>query len=93
MYTVISSIISALSAIFVCMLSQSGMAKKQAVQIDKQTALIELKLTQLTEDVRKHNNVIERTYALEEKCTLFAEKISAVNHRIDNLEKNMEKIS
>ena len=87
MYTVISSVISAFAAIFVCILSQIDIARKQAAQFDKQTALIELKLNQLTEDVRKHNSVIERTYALEEQCTLFEEKIKVANHRIDDLER------
>lgn len=90
MYTIISSIISAISAIFVCVLSQQNLARKQAMEMEKQTALIDLKLSQLAEDVKKHNSVIERTYALEEKCSLFMEKISVANHRIDDLEKKMD---
>lgn len=91
MYTIISSIISAATAIFVCLLSQIGLSRKQAAQMDKQTALIELRLTQLAEKVEKHNNVIERTFRLEESCKLFEEKIKVANHRIDDLERHLEK--
>lgn len=91
MYTIISSIISAVTAIFVCLLSQIGMSRKQAMQMEKQTALIELRLSQLAEKVEKHNNVIERTFRLEESCKLFEEKFKVANHRLDDLEKSMGK--
>lgn len=35
----------------------------------------------------KHNNVVERTYKLEELTALQEEKIKVANHRIDDLEK------
>ena len=53
---------------------------KLEAQLDKQTALLEQRLGQLSERVEKHNSVIERTYKLE--------KIKVANHRIDDLEKN-----
>ena len=49
--------------------------------------MIDYKLTELTKRVDKHNNVIERTYKLEELTALQEEKIKVANHRIDNLEK------
>lgn len=48
--------------------------------------LIEYKIDELTERVDKHNNLIERTYKLEEKAELFDEKMKVANHRIDDLE-------
>ena len=55
----------------------------------KQTRdLIEYRLTKLEEKVDKHNNVIERTYTLEELTALQEEKIKVANHRIDDLEKS-----
>lgn len=55
----------------------------------KQTRdLIEYRLTKLEEKVDKHNNVIERTYKLEELTALQEEKIKVANHRIDDLEKS-----
>lgn len=61
---------------------------KLEAQLDKQTALLEQRLGQLSERVEKHNNVIERTYKLEELTALQEEKIKVANHRIEDLEKN-----
>ena len=54
----------------------------------KSAALIAYRLEQLESKVEKHNNVIERTYKLEELTALQEEKIKVANHRIDDLEKN-----
>lgn len=61
---------------------------KLEAQLDKQTALLEQRLGQLSERVEKHNSVIERTYKLEELTALQDEKIKVANRRIDDLEKN-----
>ena len=60
---------------------------KLEAQRDKQTALLEQRLGQLSERVEKHNSVIERTYKLEELTALQEEKIKVANHRIEDLEK------
>lgn len=52
----------------------------------KAAALMEYRLQQLEEKVNKHNNLIERMYAVEEKATVLEEKIKVANHRIDDLE-------
>lgn len=52
----------------------------------KGQALIAYRLEQLEAKVNKHNNIIERTYKLEEDSAVLAEKISVANHRIDDLE-------
>ena len=88
METIISAIISAGAAIVVCLITQNRQAMKLEAQLDKQTALLEQRLGQLSERVEKHNNVIERTYKLEELTALQEEKIKVANHRIDDLEKN-----
>jgi hypothetical protein len=49
--------------------------------------LMAYRLQQLEEKVNKHNNLIERTFKLEEKETLLEEKVRVANHRIDDLEK------
>lgn len=53
----------------------------------KSNALIAYRLEELEKKVDKHNNVIERTYKLEELTALQEEKIRVVNHRISDLEK------
>nr|DAT68291.1 MAG TPA: hemolysin [Caudoviricetes sp.] len=44
------------------------------------------RLEQLEKKVQAHNNLIERTYALEEQTALQEEKIKVINHRIKDLE-------
>jgi hypothetical protein len=45
------------------------------------------RIEQLEKKVDKHNALIERTFRLEETCSLLGEKINVVNHRIDDLER------
>lgn len=52
----------------------------------KSSALIAYRLEQLEKKVEVHNGVIERTFRLEERCTLQDEKIRVANHRIEDLE-------
>lgn len=54
----------------------------------RSSALIAYRLEQLEKKVDKHNQVVERTYALEEKTNLLEERVKVANHRIDDLEKN-----
>lgn len=80
MDTIISSLISGFVAIAVCIFTQ-------ALQNSKTRALIEYRLMELEKKQDKHNDVIERTYKLEEQTAIHEEKIKVANHRIDDLEK------
>lgn len=80
--TVLSSLISAGVAIMVCIITQYAQNRKTV-------ALIEYKIEELTKKVDKHNNLIERTYKLEETMALHDEKIKVANHRIDDLEEKV----
>lgn len=53
----------------------------------KSTALITYRINQLEKKVQAHNNLIERTYRLEETARVHEEKIQVANHRIKDLEK------
>lgn len=78
--TIICAIISAASAIIVCVLTQRASAKKTE-------ALIVYRLDELEKKVDKHNSLVERTYKLEERTEVQEEKIKVANHRIDDLER------
>lgn len=80
METIISACISAGAAIIVCVWNNHA-------QLEKTRALMEYKLDELTKRVDKHNNVIERTYDLEEKMGIQEERMKVANHRIDDLER------
>ena len=56
----------------------------------KSAALIAYRLEALERKVQAHNNLIERTYKLEERTELQEEKIKVANHRIEDLEKKVD---
>ena len=55
-------------------------------QLEMSMAVTNTKLEDLTKQVEKHNNVVERVFKLEETDKLLDEKISVANHRILDLE-------
>lgn len=73
--TVIGAIISGVVALIV-----SGR------QNSKTMALVEYRLEQLEKKVDKHNNLVERMYAVEEDQKVLTERMKVANHRIDDLE-------
>lgn len=52
--------------------------------------LMTYRIEQLEQKVEKHNQVIERTYRLEEATAVQAEQIRVINHRIEDLERHEE---
>lgn len=80
------ALISAAVTLMVCLINSYCQTKQIDKKHDKTIALIEYKLDELTKRVDKHNNVIERTFKLEEVTALQEEKIKVVNHRIEDLE-------
>lgn len=57
-----------------------SMDKSMDAKLDKQQAVTETKLEELTREVRVHNNFAQRVPVLEEQ-------IKVANHRIEDLEK------
>ena len=78
--TIIGSVISAVTAIIVCILNSNANHKKLISELEKHDELQAYRIEQLEKKQDKHNNLIERTYILEEK-------IKVANHRIDDLER------
>lgn len=74
-------------AIVVALLGMIGTFSGSYLANRKNAVLISYRLEQLEQKVNKHNNLIERTYKLEEACALYDEKFKVANHRIDDLEK------
>lgn len=52
----------------------------------KSAALIEYRLQELEKKQDKHNKVIERTYALEDRTNILEVQMKVADHRIDDLE-------
>jgi TolA-binding protein len=60
--------------------SNNRTAQSMDAKLDKQQAVTETKLEELTREVRMHNNFAQRVPVLEEQ-------IKVANHRIEDLEK------
>jgi len=56
--------------------------KKIEIQLDKQQAVTETKLENLTREVREHNNFAQKIPVIEEQ-------VKVANHRIEDLEKKV----
>lgn len=78
-----------ISTIIVAVLALIGTLSGAYFSNSKTKALLAYRLERLEERVNKHNNLVERTYHLQEEQELIKEKIKVANHRIDDLEKQM----
>lgn len=75
---------SFLSAIIVAVLSLIGTLAGSAMMGNKTQALLEFRLATLEEKVDKHNQVIERTYQLEQKTAILDERIDELRKELRN---------
>lgn len=73
--------------VIVALLSLVGTLLGAYLANRKSTALIAYRLEQLESKVSKHNEVIDRTYRLEEAEAVLKEQIKVANHRIEDLER------
>lgn len=64
--------------------SNNHTAQSMDAKLDKQQAVTETKLEELTREVRMHNNFAQRIPVMEEQ-------IKVANHRIADLEADLEK--
>lgn len=90
MEALLAALISGGVTLIVCMINNHYQSREAQVQHNKTIALIEYRMDEMAKRVDKHNNVIERTYKLEEQTALQEEKIKVINHRIADLEKEGE---
>ena len=76
-------------AIIVAVLGLVGTLAGSYFANRKSTALVIYRLEQLEQKVSKHNNLVERTYKLEEHLAVVDESIKVANHRIADLERDV----
>ncbi len=79
MEAIITAAITGAVTLTVCLINNSYQ-RKQII------SLLEYKIEELTKKVEKHNNVIERTFLLEQKEAVQEEQIKVINHRLQDLE-------
>lgn len=76
--------------IIVALIASGGGFLGSLVGVIASSKLTTYRIQQLENKVEKHNTVIERTYKLEETEAVMQEQIRVENHRIADLEKQME---
>lgn len=72
--------------IIVSLIALAGSALGTFAGIFFNIKLSNYRIEQLEKKVDKHNNLIERTYRLEQHNAVIDEEIKVANHRIDDLE-------
>ena len=73
-------------AVLVAVLSLVGTLGGSLCGILTANKLTNYRIEQLEKRVDKHNNLVERTYGIEEKLEIHEEKIKVINNRIKDLE-------
>lgn len=73
-------------AVVIALIGLAGSLLGSLLGVVVSSKLTQYRLEQLEKKVDKHNHVVERMYALEERVTVAEEKIKVENHRIDDLE-------
>ena len=76
---IVASLISAISAILICLINGNGQHRRFLTELDKHNEMQAYRIQQLEKKVDKHNEVVERTFRLEEQ-------MKVANHRILDLE-------
>ena len=76
---IIVAIITGGLSLIATIVSNNRTAQSMDAKLDKQQAVTETKLEELTREVRSHNNFAQRVPVLEEQ-------IKVANHRIEDLE-------
>lgn len=74
-------------SIIVAIISGIGTMAGAIISILTANRITNYKIERLEEEVKKHNNLIERMFAVEQQTAILDEKVRVANHRIDDLEK------
>lgn len=88
METILGAIISAAAAITVCVINSGAQNRKIIAEMEKHNAVQSEQIKNLEHKVDKHNQVIERTYKLEQNVAVLENREKVSEHRIDDLEKS-----
>ena len=72
--------------IIVALIGLCGSAFGSLCGIIVSSKLTTYRIEQLEKKVQAHNNLIERTYHLEEADSVHTEQIKVINHRLSDLE-------
>lgn len=80
------ALITGAVAILVCIINNWVQFSKTRAESDKNIALIQQKLDELSERVNRHNQVVVRTFKLEESTALQDAELKRINERLKIVE-------
>lgn len=97
MEAIISALIGAISAVMACIINNNTMRAKTQHEIEmkvaeinatneKSTLLLSERITNLTDHVNKHNNLVERMYNVESITIRLGDMQKSLDERVDRLE-------
>ena len=76
------ALLSGFVTLVVCLINNFFQSRQTDKKNEEMIGLIQYKIEELTKRVDKHNNVIERTYKLENQTAIQEEKIKNLSERI-----------
>lgn len=82
---ILAAIITGGLSLIGVILSNRAASSRMQTQLEKQQAITDTKLDELTREVQRHNSFAERVPVLEEK-------VKVANNRISDLEKQTERL-
>lgn len=74
-------------AVWVALIGLMGSSLGSLAGVLASQKLTRYRIQKLEEKVQAHNNIIVRTYHLEQEQAILQEKVEAANHRIKDLER------
>lgn len=84
--SIIVAIITGGLSLIGVIVSNNRTAQSMDAKLDKQQAIMDTKLEELTREVRMHNNFAQKIPVMEEQ-------IKVANHRIEDLEKRERRVT
>lgn len=84
---IVVSIISLLITVYTIIRSNAKSEEKMQGEI----ALVKSDINHLSEKVEKHNQMVERTYKLEQETAVLKEEMKVEQHRTADLEESLTK--
>ncbi len=86
MIEIIIALITGICSVIGVILTTSASNRKLQHQLEVNQAVVNTKIENLTEEVRKHNNFTVRVPILEEQVATLQEEIKELKHKIEVLE-------
>lgn len=84
---VVSGVSAAAASIIVAVIQSRAQHNAVLFEMSKRDDLQAQRIEQLEKKMDKHNQLIERTYKVEESVKLLEKDIKVADHRLKNLEK------